>query len=101
MLVKIFWIFKLLKWHTGNTETSKNNCPSEIFANYWGSYPEILEFLFSKIQEYPWETSVVVYFDLILTNKASPPRTAASLIIGQSRHDGFLFYRCSRSKMLE
>ena len=44
---------------------------------------------------------MVVYFALILTLKSTPPRTAAFEIIWESRRDGFLFYRCSRSKMLE
>ena len=44
---------------------------------------------------------MVVYFDFILTNKSSPPRTAAFEIIWDSIRNGFLFYRWSRSKMLE
>ena len=47
MSAKTFWMSKLLKWNTGNTETSKerknNNCLPGVFTNYRGSYPEILE----------------------------------------------------------
>ena len=43
---------------------------------------------------------MAVCFDLILTKKI-PPRTAAFEIIWESRRDGCLFYRYSRSKLLE
>ena len=43
----------------------------------------------------------MVYFALTLAKENTPPRTAAFEIIWESRRDGFLFYRCSRSKMLE
>ena len=43
---------------------------------------------------------MMVYFDLILAKK-TPSRTAAFEIIWESRRDGFLCYRCSRSKLLE
>ena len=61
--------------------------------------PEILEYLFWKMQENSMETSVVVYIDLILA-KNTPPRTAAFEIIWERRRDGFLFFKCSDSKML-
>ena len=49
----------------------------------------------------PWKTLVVVYFNLILPNKSTPPWMTASEIIWESRRDGFHLCRCSRSKMLE
>ena len=51
------------------------------------------------MQENSMETSVVVYIDLILA-KNTPPRTAAFEIIWERRRDGFLFFKCSDSKML-
>ena len=39
---------------------------------------------------------MVVYFELILAKKLHHGR-----IIWESRRDGFLCYRCSRSKLLE
>ena len=71
----------------------ENIRPSELFTNYRGykgSHPQILEYLFWKIQENPWKTSAVVHFDLILADKSTPPRTAAFEIIWESRRDGFL-----------
>ena len=72
----------------------ENYCPSEPFINYRGyrgSYTEILEYLFWKIQENPWKTSVVVHFDLLLADKNTPPPTAAFEITWESRRDVFLF----------
>ena len=41
---KIFWMFNLLKWNTGDTKTlKKNNFPWVVFTNYRGNHPEILE----------------------------------------------------------
>ena len=95
MLVKRFWMFKLLKQNIGNTEKSKKeiSCPSELSSNYRGyrgSHPEILEYLLWKIQEHPWETAVFEHFDLILAGKSSTPRTATFEIIWGNRRDGFL-----------
>ena len=53
-----------------------------------------------KFKKISWKTSMVVYFELILAKK-TPPRTAASEIILESRHYGFLFYTCSHSKLLQ
>ena len=96
-------MFKLLKWSTGNTEMSKENNVLEVFTNYRGSvsYPEILEFSCSeKFKNILRKTSMVVYFELILAKK-TPSRTSAFEIIWEGRRDGFLFYRWSRSKLLE
>ena len=43
---------------------------------------------------------MVVHFDLILAKK-TPPRRAALEIIWESHRHGSLFYRCSRSKLLD
>ena len=43
---------------------------------------------------------MMVYFELILAIK-TPPRPTAFEIIWENRRDGFLCYRCSRSKLLE
>ena len=43
---------------------------------------------------------MLVYFDLILVRK-TPPWTATFEIIWESCRYGFLFYKCSRSKLLE
>ena len=54
-LAKRFWMFKLLKTNTVKSKKKKENkCPSELFANYRGykgTHPEILEYMFWKIQE--------------------------------------------------
>ena len=44
---------------------------------------------------------MVVYFDLTLTNKYTPPQTGNFEIIWDNLPDTFLFSKCSRSKMLE
>ena len=54
-----------------------------------------------KFRKISWKTSAVVYFALIFANYSTPPWTAAFKIIWESCRDGFLFYRCSCSKMLE
>ena len=107
MFLKIFYTshlyvqaFKVKRWK--NAETSKENkCLSEVFTNHRRSSPEILEFSCSeKFKNILRKTSMVVYFELILAKK-TPSRTSAFEIIWEGRRDGFLFYRWSRSKLLE
>ena len=43
---------------------------------------------------------MVVHFDLILAKKTRPWRAALEIIWESHRH-GLLFYRCSRSKLLD
>ena len=50
----------------------------------------ILEYLLWKFQENPSKTFAVVYFDLTLAIKSTPPRKAAFDIIWESRRDGLL-----------
>ena len=52
-----------------------------------------------KFKKTPWKTSTVVYFELMLAKK-TPSRRANLGISWESCHDGFLFYKCSRSKLL-
>ena len=54
--------------------------------------------MFKKI---PWKTSLLVYFTLILANKSTPLRTAASEVIWQNLCDGFCSADVSRTKWLE
>ena len=90
-------MFKLLKRNTGNAGTSKeNNCPSDFFTNQLLRNFSCSE----KFNKIPKKTSMVVYFELVLAIKTSP-RTAAFEIIWESRRNGFLCYRYSRSKLLE
>ena len=86
------------KWNTRNTEKSNKRKYLSFRALYklqriQKSHPEILEYLFWKIQENAWKTSAVVHFDLILADKSTPPRTAAFKIIWESCRDGFFCYR--------
>ena len=87
--------------HQKHLNVQKNSCLSEVFTYHRGSHPELLEQLFCKIQQNSLENIRIGVF-LVLDKKSTPPLTAAvSEIIWESHRDGFLLYRCSRSKMLE
>ena len=78
-----------------------NNCLSEVFTYTEEVTQKSQNSCSEKFKKIPWKTSAVVNFSLNFTKNSTSSRTVVFEIIWESCRDGFLFYRCSRSKMLE